>query len=876
MSALSTLLILTAVTAPDSQPYAPSRHPDAVEVFHCDYGRSWDVNYDGWPDKWHRVFGPTMPQYVKVAIERDKLAAKGNCLVVHANGGGAQVLSPCAGVSGNFSYQVNARLRVTGLKYARAQVRLEFLNEQKEVLQTAEGKWYKSTEGWIDSPIGPINPNNPDVQLARVVLVVEAGARADLTGEVALGEIWMGRLPKMAVHSNSPFNVYTDKDDIEITCDLSGILDSDPDILFQLLDASSQRLEENRVQLEGRLIDERRSKASEIIESAEHQRAAYAGATSWRPPIRKHGFYQVRVSMETAEGRLKRDVINIALAPPLPRPPKGEFGWSLAGDDIPMEFNDLAKLLPLVGVHWVKLPVWYSQADAGRGDDFVLLAEKLAAEDIEIVGVVDRPPADSEFASRLTPDAEIADTISADPADWLPLLDPVLTRLSLRVRWWQLGGDYDASLSKVPHLEKLLGGLREKLFRFGQDVNLGVGWAWTHMSGGETPATWEFQQFSATPALTGQELGAYLDLPARASMNRWILIEPLSRRNYDLATRARDLVEQMLAGKIHGASAIFIARPFDDDRGLMTDRGAPGELLLPWRTTASLLSGATYLGSMPLPNKSHNRLFQTPSGEVVMVIWSDEPTQEITHLGEDVRILDVWGREVRPEVRDHEQVIEVAPMPRFVVGVHPHIARWRMAAKFATEHVPSVFGEAHANELRIQNMFPQGVGGTVELVAPEGWQISPGRIDFKLAAGESISRPFEVALPFDATSGKTPIRADFVIEADRQYRFSVYRELTVGDGDVQLETTTRLEEDGSLVVEQRMINHGSELVDFKCLLYGPGRRRQRTQVFRLGGSPDVKIYRYPDGAQLLGSEFWLRAQEVDGSRVLNHRFIIEQ
>jgi hypothetical protein len=199
-----------------------------------------------------------------------------------------------------------------------------------------------------------------------------------------------------------------------------------------------------------------------------------------------------------------------------------------------------------------------------------------------------------------------------------------------------------------------------------------------------------------------------------------------------------------------------------------------------------------------------------------------------------------------------------------------------MTASFATELVPSVFGETHGNELKIKNTFPQGVGGTVELVAPDGWQISPAKIDFKLAADEELSRPFEIALPFDASSGTAPIRADFVIEADRQYRFSVFRELRVGDGEVQLETATRLEEDGSLVVEQRMINNGGSLVDFKCLLYAPGRRRQRTQVFRLSNNPDVKIYRYPDGAQLLGAELWLRAQEVDGSRVLNHRFIVEQ
>jgi hypothetical protein len=872
MSVLAKLLILAALTAADSQ----SRHPDAVELFSCDFSRPWDVNYDEWPDNWQRIFGPTLPQYVTVAIEPDQLSQSGECLVVHGNGGGAQVQSPCASVSDKFSYKVETRIRVTGMRHSRAHVRLEFCDEDKNVLQTTAGEWTAATDGWVEAHIGPVNPADRRITLARVVLVVEPGSRPDLSGEVALDDVWIGRLPKMTVKTNSAFNVYTDKDDVEVICDLSGILDSDPDILFELLDASSQRLENNRVQLEGRLITERRSKASEIVEPAENQRAAYAGVTSWKPPIRKHGFYRVRVTMETAEGRLKRDVINIALAPPLARTHQGEFGWSLAGDDIPLSFDDLAKLLPRVAVHWVKMPVWYSQANSQFGDDFVLLAERLAAEDIELVGVVDRPPANSELAARLSPNAAIAETISMDPSAWAPLLDPVITRLSLRVRWWQLGSDYDCSLAVVRDLEGDLARLREKLFRFGQEVHLGIGWAWNQLSASSQPPTWEFQQFTAAPALTGEELAAYLSLPKRENIRRWVLIEPLSRRDYDLETRCRDLVEQMLAGKIHGADAIFMARPFDDDRGLMTERGEPSELLLPWRTTASLLGAAQYLGSLQLPGGSHNRAFETPSGEVVIVVWSDEPTQEIVHLGEGVRVIDVWGRERQPGEHNGEQIIEVEPLPRFIVGVNPYMARWRMAAKFATNHVPSIFGQTHANQLQITNTFPQGVGGTVQLVAPEGWQVSPSRIDFKLAAGETVSRPFEIALPFDASSGKAPIRADFIVEADRQYRFSAFKQLTVGDGAVQLETTTRLEGDGSLIVEQRMTNHGDSLVDFKCLLYAPGRRRQRTQVFRLGSSPDVKIYRYPDGAQLLGAELWLRAQEVDGSRVLNHRFIVEQ
>src|SRR5690606_30242825 len=128
------------------------------EVFSCKFDRKWDVNYDNWPDKWQRVFGPNMPAYLKVGIEPVADSASGKCLVIHANGGGAMVQSPCASVSGNFSYKVETRLRVRGLKYARAQIRLEFCDEQKNVIESVAGDWLYASNDWVDSHIGPVNP----------------------------------------------------------------------------------------------------------------------------------------------------------------------------------------------------------------------------------------------------------------------------------------------------------------------------------------------------------------------------------------------------------------------------------------------------------------------------------------------------------------------------------------------------------------------------------------------------------------------------------------------------------------------------------------------------------------------------------------------
>jgi hypothetical protein len=259
-----------------------------------------------------------------------------------------------------------------------------------------------------------------------------------------------------------------------------------------------------------------------------------------------------------------------------------------------------------------------------------------------------------------------------------------------------------------------------------------------------------------------------------------------------------------------------------------------------------------------------------------MVVWNRSPTRETIHLGEKVRVVDVWGRQKVPQQEEHRQVIEVSNLPQFILGLDPHVARWRMSTSISETNVPSIFGSSHSNRIEITNSFEQGAGGIVHLVGPKGWQIVPNRVDFKLSSGEKSRLPFQIVLPFDAVSGITKIREDFDFTADRRYLFSVYREVVVGDENIELELHTRLEDDGTLVVEQRMINLANKPVDFKCLLNALGRRQQRMQVYRLSNSSDIKIYKFPNGMDLIGTELWLRAEEQGGNRVFNFRVVVEQ
>jgi hypothetical protein len=126
------------------------------------------------------------------------------------------------------------------------------------------------------------------------------------------------------------------------------------------------------------------------------------------------------------------------------------------------------------------------------------------------------------------------------------------------------------------------------------------------------------------------------------------------------------------------------------------------------------------------------------------------------------------------------------------------------------------------------------------------------------------------------TSGVQSLRADFELTVNRVYRFSAYRLVQVGIGDVRIDTVTQLNRFGELEVQQWTVNERDCPVNFRCQLFAPGRQRQATQVVGLGRGQDLKIYRFSDGKQLLGKTLWLQAQDVDGPQVLNYRFVAEQ
>jgi hypothetical protein len=125
------------------------------------------------------------------------------------------------------------------------------------------------------------------------------------------------------------------------------------------------------------------------------------------------------------------------------------------------------------------------------------------------------------------------------------------------------------------------------------------------------------------------------------------------------------------------------------------------------------------------------------------------------------------------------------------------------------------------------------------------------------------------------TTGRQLLRLDFDVTADQRYQFSVYRQIEVGLSDIFLEAYTRLNENRELEVEQRLTNETDEVVSFKCYLYPPNRKRVMMHVEDHGRGVDVRTFRLYDGESLLGQTLLLRAEEINGSRILNYRVVAQ-
>lgn len=874
-----------AATNPDTEPNATrQRFPNAQEIYHCTFDGVGQIDVDGWPNGWTRQQDINHPRYVEIRVDSASPTSGDHSLGIMLDGGAAAVYSPPLSISSLFNYLFECQVQTDGLTYDQAYLSVTFYDAQNNLLERQVSSPVGKTTAWTKLRIGPVASTSNQAQHAVIGLHLEPGERADLRGKVWFADVWAGRFPKLLLQAGGCRHLYAIPESPEVICTASGFSNQNAGIEIQLLDVEGQEIQRARVALETHSMNDA-DKTQQLLAGSNsgvlgQKSAVFIGSAAWKPALPDVGFYHVRAHLDGCSYSPSPCETTIALIRKEEILPQGEFGWTLPQGERPLTFDELTFLAEHSGIHWLKFPVWNAAADQARGDQLASFAQRLQNNHTQLVGLLADPP--MEVRKRLSEATHVdehdqplaAQIFSAKSEVWYPSLEPILTRLQLLVHTWQLGSDDDLSFVKFPQLGDALLQVHKQLGRFGQVARLAIPWTW-HEELPKEMAAGDFVSFWVDPPASSSAQRSVLDRTQEGTIQRWVAIQTLPASKNNLKNRVGDLVQQMLAAKLHGAQRIFLPELCNSEYGLLQDDGTVGELLLPWRTVAQVLSGTDDMGNLQLPHGSSNQLF-VRDRQLVMLLWNDHPSEEQISLGENVQQQNIWGQVTQPELDGKRQCcIQVDRLPVFLTNLNLPLVQWQITTKLSHNRWPNELGIPLENAIKLSNPFSQTVTGAVQLDMPNRWRVVPRSIPFKLAAGQTVQLPFEATLPFDLVSGPQEVHFDFDIVADRHYQFSVYRTIDVGDDSVTVNVATHLNEQGELVVEQKLLNQTDQPVSFQCSLYIPDRRRMTTNILDQGKGSDTQIYRLPNGQALLGKTLWLKAEETIGQRILNSKFVAQ-
>jgi hypothetical protein len=882
----------------------------AEPTLYCDweFAAADDRNFDDWPDGWQRRSDRQHPDYLRITLrhEAPELAEcldqferaqwvfrrlmdparaestsalwqpQGESLSdrwldrrlwIEVDAGEVELTSPPIPVRTASSYRLTSIVGCQRLIHSDLTIELQFLDSADEVLDRIVTEGVTGDTETARLVLGPVSPPPGAVTARLVIGVASRDRRRDVMGSAYIDALRLEQLPQLFLSSDRPEGLYPLGTQPALTCRVSGLANPVSTVDFELLDPFGRQLTRESVAMTRPVGTDAPEGASEAV---------------WRPMIREAGFYRCRATLHDDAGRSIVVQQGLVMFDQLGQGVPDLYGLSLAAGHGNLRVRQLPGWLQSLHLAWIKYPCWIDATGSKEVEELAWLVERLQDHHVQCVGLLDRPPEKHQKLLGMHSGGEAANVFH-DPRLWQPLLEPILRRLSMRLQWWQLGADDDFSFVGHPKIVDAVEDVRSQLQGFGQPIRVAVPWSWNDPPPRLANADgWRAISLASDQPLSPGELEVCAQSFGEAvgpERQLWVSIDPLPPSRYRLDTRVSDLVQQMIAvRRSPQIAAAFLPAPFDPACGLLEADGTPGELLAPFRTTAVLLSGLRYVGRLELPSGSPNAVL-TDDQRAVVVVWNHRPVEEMVYLGEQVAVVDVWGRR-RPiptrSAADHPvQQFAVDRWPQFIVGVDPQVVRWQLAIDVEPTRLDSLLGKPQELMVTFGNHGSQTVAGRVAFHLPDSWQSGNLYRDLLLEAGHTRRESLPVMLRSDTQAGTNKLRIDLQLEGERSYRFSVWRDVEVGPRNVEMQIDLSFDRVGQLVVRQEIISNSLEPQLFDCLLFAPGRQRQRVEILVPPGSRVNRSYVWPNGADMVGREIWLRAEQLGTARVLNYRQVVE-
>jgi hypothetical protein len=850
-------------------------------IFRTLFDRASDIDEDGWPDSWTRKRGVDrniqFPDYIDIKIVESRSQFGNNALRMSIDGGSAAVFSPKIKVRRGMCYTFSAFVFTENIIFDDVLIFAALYGKNGgEPIITIRSDSIKDSAGWRRLLIDSFCVDNDKIDSVSVGLLTTQGERRDFNAKVYFTNIEIKESPNVKLFMPNNHHIFTSKTGIEVSCVMTGF-DPDQDKLKFIIEDPFGRLVANR---EVEIIIGNRP-ASQFVVPKHDRWSVFEGVATWSDlPISSSGFYRIRVETPKsyiANLRLPSGVFfddSLQNAPPLTFvvidqaaiAQDGIFGWNL--DDWSLEeIYERRFQLSLSGVSKLKIPAWIAGEDKTRQRQLLQISETFTPLGMQLTGLLSPVPQAVRDKIKVGK-VNAAAIFAIPPATWTEPIQMTIQENSLLVKNWQLTSDDDLSLANIPEFERHFQEARRSFDRRNLGLGLGVAWDWTQPFplANPVPVTntnrnsipRDFISLYTSDKMTAADLERSLLAVSEVNVRKLVSLSILSGDEYDLSGRITDIVRKMVIGNVAGADAVFLSKPISSLNGILNSDGTPNELFPAWRTTSVLLSGRDYLGQVKLPNRSTNYNFVDHfGGDVVMVVWNDSasdelPVIETLYLGEHVEVIDVWGKRRTPELAGREQKIVVGQIPVFVRGLDADIVRMRLGFKLGRVEIPSRTN----NEERIPFTFvnntslPANVQFTVIEPRENTWVIKSAT-PLSLDVGVEGKADFGIILNSQANTGLQKFKLDVTSTGMVFRRFAIYDEIYIGERDVKLEFSSRMNRNGDIEVTQAFINNGERDRSYICRLRVQGREYLQTFVTRQGFGRVEHTYVIPNGRELM-------------------------
>lgn len=795
-------------------------------------------NMEDVPMDWVKIEGPGRPHYVNGGLTTDQ-ACNGKYSFGFKLDGGSLVYRYPAGkiiVHPDSRYRLNVMAKTLGVVHSRARLTAYFADATgKPMLATIQhSKPLKSTaDEWSPIAMDLTAPEGAASLVIELGLVQPALLKSaapdsaafdqDITGQAWFDDLTVAQVPYVQLSTTVPGNVFRFGQPASVDISFHDRLTDDLVSRLDITDADGGTVYQQSGTVETTPVGD--AKVGRVV-----------------LPTLPAGWYRANLRIESNGTEVGRQVMSfVQLADDASREqldPDRRVG--LIATAVPFaRWNDLPKVLPMLGGGRVKLAVWSAAGDIEHAPslDFNKLIDQLKELQITPTACLIAPP--PSVADPLTK-RDWASVIKAKPDGWQPPLAAMLSRYSGYLDRWQFCADDRAD--EFPADPKL----RESYLAVLQTMNglfsnADLAMPWPIYSDAPTPAPSALAMNVPTDVLP-EHLPLYVgDAMAHGHTQVSLSLSAPEADRYGRPAQLRDFAQRIGYAFASNATRIDLPLPFNDALNEPTDT------FLLQRTLVTALAGASYQGHMPLGDDLDALLFDR-DGEGVLLAWTKSPQAKPRSvpvmLGRSPRAVDLSGNispVLKPKADDGTTEITVGPTPGLIVGIDGMLARLRTSFAFDNPLLESSY-KPHVRRLLFKNPYPTAITGRLKLIGPAGWNIVAQTPTFNIAAGESYDGTVTIEFPFSSTAGLKPV--ELSVELDSGAKFKVPLSFRLGLGEIGVESSA-FRDGPDVIVQQVITNYGTKPANFTAWAALPGWARQERMLSGLKpGTSSVKRYRF--------------------------------